>query len=92
MKKIRTAIVGAGKMGAIHAKVYHQLDKSEIVAVVDTNIQRAKKLAGKYKCSAYENCLEIIISSLSIKRMLICIFIFTNLFVVELLIKPGNYD
>ncbi|MBC8218040.1 MAG: gfo/Idh/MocA family oxidoreductase, partial [Planctomycetes bacterium] len=33
--RIRTAVVGAGKMGTIHAKVYDQLAQSEFVAVVD---------------------------------------------------------
>ncbi len=32
--RIRTAVVGAGKMGTIHAKVYDQLPQSELVAVV----------------------------------------------------------
>ena len=58
--KIRTAVVGAGKMGAIHAKVYHQLPNSELVAVVDTDIKKAKKLAKKFKCSTFTECAEMI--------------------------------
>ena len=37
MKKIRAAIVGAGKMGGIHAKVYNKLDICDLVAVVDSD-------------------------------------------------------
>ena len=58
--RIRTAVVGAGKMGAIHAKVYHELGQSELVAVVDTDLKRAEKLAKKYNCLAYTNCAEIL--------------------------------
>jgi predicted dehydrogenase len=54
--KIRTAVVGAGKMGAIHTKVYSSLPQSDLVAVVDTDIDKARKLARKYKCSAFANC------------------------------------
>ena len=54
--KLRTAIVGAGKMGNIHAKVYHQLDESELVAIVDADLKKASKLAKKYKCDAYADC------------------------------------
>lgn len=54
--KIRTAVVGAGKMGAIHAKVYSSLPQSDLVAVVDTDIDKARKLSRKYKCSAFANC------------------------------------
>jgi len=60
MKKIRTAVVGAGKMGAIHAKVYHQLPQSQLVAVVDTDISKAKKLGRKYNCPAFSDCSRIL--------------------------------
>ena len=43
--KIRTAVVGAGKMGAIHAKVYSQLPDSELVGIVDVDADRAGALA-----------------------------------------------
>jgi predicted dehydrogenase len=51
--KIRTAVIGAGKMGAIHAKVYSSLPQSDLVAVVDTDFSKAKSLARKHKCSAF---------------------------------------
>jgi len=60
MGKVRTAVIGAGKMGAIHAKVYYQLPKSDLVAVVDVDIQKAKKLAKRYRCSAFSNCADIL--------------------------------
>jgi len=58
--KVRTAVVGAGKMGAIHAKVYDQLPQSSLVAVVDTDAARAKRLAQKYNCSDYTDCSDIL--------------------------------
>jgi len=59
-KKIRTAIVGAGRMGQIHAKVYHNLPQSELVAVVDVDEKRARQLANKYKCGYFTDCTEIL--------------------------------
>ena len=58
--KIRTAVIGAGKMGAIHAKVYGQLPDSELVAVVDTDESRAVQLAEKHGCLAFTNCAEVL--------------------------------
>ncbi len=58
--KIRTAVVGAGKMGAIHAKVYNQLLQSELVAVVDVDADKAQALAGRYNCLASTDCAEIL--------------------------------
>jgi predicted dehydrogenase len=57
--KIRTAVVGAGKMGGIHAKVYSTLPQSELVAVVDVDPTKAAQLAEKYGCPAYTDCAEI---------------------------------
>ena len=58
--KIRTAVIGAGKMGEIHARIYSQLPHSDFIAVVDTDAGRAKKLAKKYKCSPHTDCSEIL--------------------------------
>src|SRR4030042_6430907 len=58
--KIRTAVIGAGKMGTTHAKVYSSLPQSELVAVVDTDIDKAGKLAKKYRCSAFADSKDIL--------------------------------
>lgn len=58
--KIHTAVIGAGKMGTIHAKVYNSLPQSELVAVVDIDVDKAKKLARKYKCLAFADCGNIL--------------------------------
>jgi predicted dehydrogenase len=58
--KIRTAVVGAGKMGAIHAKIYSQLPDSELVAVVDIDPAKAQQLAEQYNCQAYTDSLDIL--------------------------------
>ena len=58
--KIRTAVIGAGKMGAIHAKVYSQLPNSELVGIVDTDTNRAGKLAKKYGCQAFADCADVL--------------------------------
>ncbi len=58
--KIRTAVVGAGKMGAIHAKVYDQLPQSELVAVVDIDAGKAERLGKQYDCLAFTDCADIL--------------------------------
>jgi predicted dehydrogenase len=60
MDIIRTAVIGAGKMGEIHARVYSKLPQSRLVAVVDTDFQKARKLAKKYNCQAFEKPDEIL--------------------------------
>ncbi|MHC4159849.1 MAG: Gfo/Idh/MocA family protein, partial [Planctomycetota bacterium] len=60
MDKMRTAVVGVGKMGTIHAKVYDQLPQSELVAVVDIDAEKAKRLAKQYGCHAFTDCADIL--------------------------------
>ena len=60
MDKIRTGVVGAGKMGAIHAKVYDLLPQSDFVAVVDIDAEKAEDLAKKYNSSVFTDCEDIL--------------------------------
>ena len=52
MTPLRTAVIGAGKMGGIHARVYRKLENVELVAVADSDIEKAKALAEKFDCEA----------------------------------------
>lgn len=58
--KLRTAIVGAGKMGQIHAKVLSKLPQSTLVGIVDVQQDKAKKLAKEYKCAAFAEAKELL--------------------------------
>lgn len=60
MDKIRTAVVGAGKMGQIHAKVLSKLPQSRLVAIVDIQQDKAKKLAKEYKCDSFTDSRDLI--------------------------------
>lgn len=48
MKKIGMGVIGAGIMGDYHARVYSELEKTQLIAVADLVEERAKKLAKKY--------------------------------------------
>jgi predicted dehydrogenase len=57
---IRTAVIGAGKMGSIHAKVYSQMPQNQFIAIVDVDYDRAKRLAEQYNCAACADYKEIL--------------------------------
>jgi len=49
MKKVlRTAVIGAGKMGTHHARTYSQIPHCELVAVVDKDVARAAKVSSEH--------------------------------------------
>ncbi|MDZ7838482.1 MAG: Gfo/Idh/MocA family oxidoreductase [Actinomycetota bacterium] len=54
-------ILGAGFMGQTHANAYKDIEGAEIVAIVDKNAEKGKKLAQEYGAKFYEDvdeCLQ----------------------------------
>ncbi len=60
MDRIRTAVVGAGKMGGFHSRVYSGLDYVDLVAVADVDAHKANALASKYGCLAVTDPASLI--------------------------------
>ncbi|HOK96244.1 MAG TPA: Gfo/Idh/MocA family oxidoreductase [Anaerohalosphaeraceae bacterium] len=60
MALLRTAVVGAGKMGRIHAKVYSKLDNVQLVAVADSNPEKAAAVAEQFDCLAVADPADLI--------------------------------
>jgi len=52
MKKIKSAVIGAGYLGKFHAEKYAGLPDCELVAVVDVNQQAAEEIAQKHQTQA----------------------------------------
>lgn len=60
MGKLRTGVVGAGKMGSIHSKVYSQLENAEFVGVADVEKEKADGLAMKFGVKSFERPEDMI--------------------------------
>ncbi|AQQ08559.1 putative oxidoreductase YcjS [Sedimentisphaera cyanobacteriorum] len=60
MAKLRTAVIGAGKMGSLHTRIYSELELSELVAVADSDASKAGELAEKYGCRSFSDPEELI--------------------------------
>jgi UDP-N-acetylglucosamine 3-dehydrogenase len=53
MKKLSTAVIGTGFWGKNHARVYSELESTELVAICDVNGERAKAVANQFGVKAY---------------------------------------
>jgi predicted dehydrogenase len=48
-KPIRVAVVGAGEFGKNHVRVWRQMEGAELAGIVDTNPDRAAKIAAEFE-------------------------------------------
>ncbi len=49
---IRVAVVGVGDFGRNHARVWRGLDGAQLVGIVDSNVERARRAAAEFGCEA----------------------------------------
>ena len=60
MKKLRTGIIGCGKVADFHAKAFVNLEQSEFVAVCGHTEEKTKRYAAKYGVRPYTNITQMI--------------------------------
>ena len=70
-KRIRTAVVGCGKIGTVHANALSSLVQSELVAVCDASPDRAKAFGERYGVPAYSDLMEMAVQS-KVEAVAIC--------------------
>ncbi len=58
--KVRTAVVGAGRMGKLHSRIYSQMEQVELIGVVDQDIERAREVASEYGVQAFSDVNDVI--------------------------------
>ena len=60
VRKVGTAVVGLGTIGAVHADWYTQIPESNLVAVCDSREEVSKRIAAKYGVKAYTDYHELV--------------------------------
>ncbi len=60
METLKTAVIGTGQMGQHHARVYSEIQGSELTAIADIDFERAKEMAKKYGARAYKDYEEML--------------------------------
>jgi UDP-N-acetylglucosamine 3-dehydrogenase len=53
MKKLGVAVIGTGFWGRNHARIFKELEETELLAVCDINVERAKNVAKQFGVRAY---------------------------------------
>ncbi len=60
MSKIGVAVIGVGFWGKNHVRVFSELPETELRAVCDMNVERAKAIADKYDVEAYGDSRQML--------------------------------
>ena len=60
MRKIKTAVIGCGKVADAHASAYAAIENSEFTAVCDVNRERAEVFAARYGVKPYTSITEMV--------------------------------
>jgi len=71
MRKIRTALIGCGKVGHTHAQVLSTLPESSFVAVCDRDITRSQTFAEKYHVETYTDVCEMV-QTAEVEAVIVC--------------------
>ena len=53
--KLSCGVIGVGYLGQHHARIYSELETSELVGVYDNNPARAREIADKYGCKVFDS-------------------------------------
>lgn len=57
---VGVGVIGAGTIGKIHARIYHEMPYTQLIAVADINPQRAQALAREYDCKWYGDYVDLL--------------------------------
>ena len=59
-RRIRCGVVGVGRMGRHHARVYAELEGCELVGVVDADDIRRSEIADRHECRGFETVEQLL--------------------------------
>ena len=60
MRKLGVAVIGTGFWGKNHARIYRELESTELVAICDVNVERAKAIAAQFGVKAYTSSARML--------------------------------
>lgn len=60
MEKLKVGVIGIGNMGKHHARIYHEFDDVELVAISDIDKNLGMKVSKQYGCKYYSDYLDLL--------------------------------
>ncbi len=60
--RIYIGVIGVGHLGSLHSKMYDEIESANFVGVFDTNEEKRKEIASKYKIKSFSSIEELLVS------------------------------
>ena len=70
-RKVKTAIIGCGKVSHLHAAALKQCTNAELVAVCSRSLEKANEFAGKYQVEPFDDIVKMIYNA-GIESVVVC--------------------
>lgn len=87
--RIKVAVVGVGRMGGHHARVYSQMPEAHLVAVCDPNLAKAQAIAEQYHCQAFSSESQLVAANLGVQAATVAVPTVYHRSVAETLLSSG---
>ena len=71
MEKIKTAVIGCGKVGHFHARAFQACPESELVACLGRDMKKTEEFAAIYGIRAFTD-LETMVRETGVQAVSIC--------------------
>ena len=57
-KKINIGVIGSGYMGSLHARIYSEIDNTELCSVCDIDKRKSKMLAERFNVNYTDDYIK----------------------------------
>lgn len=65
MEKIKVAVIGTGRLGFQHARVFHEMPEAKLVAICDIIKKKANEAASQFQCKCFYDYKDIVHSDIN---------------------------
>lgn len=89
-RRIRTALIGCGKVGHTHALAFRNLPQSEFVAVCSRSLDKAQRYGQQYGVLAFDDCVRMFAEA-GVEAVAICTPHPSHAELVELAARRGAH-
>ena len=89
-KKINIGVIGSGYMGSLHARIYSEIDNTELCSVCDIDKRKSKMLAERFNVN-YTDDYHKILDDENIDALSICTSTKTHFEIASEALKAGKH-